>query len=266
MKTFYYAYAWIMARPVFSKINNLIYALALRGLGVYNYNNSKISGEKWLIHNVVKKLGNNLVILDVGANVGNYTKEILSASVNAKVIYSFEPHPVTYRTLERNLALFNQAVTVNLALSNESGEMSLFDRADGDGTSHASLSGEIFLEVHHVEKNCSSVSVVTLDGFCTQKNISTIDFLKIDVEGYEFNVLRGSNVMLSTGKIKVIQFEFTQLNSVVGVFFKDIYDILSKRYDIYRLLPHGLRKIESYNPTMCEIFGYQNYVAILRED
>lgn len=266
MKTLFYAYAWLMARPVFIKINWLIYSLALRGLGVYNYDNSKISGEKWLINNVIKKLGSNLVIFDVGANIGDYTKEILSASVNAKVVYSFEPHPVTYKTLERNLALFHQVVTVNLALSNESCEMSLFDRADGGGTSHASLSGEIFSEVYHVEKSSTSVSVVTLDSFCTQKDISTIDFLKIDVEGYELNVLRGSNAMLSTGKIRVIQFEFTQLNSVVGVFFKDIYYILSKRYDIYRLLPHGLCAIKSYNPTMCEIFGYQNYIAILRDD
>jgi len=266
MKALYYAYAWLMARPALTKINNMIYGLALRGLGIYNYANSRISGEKWLINSIVKKLGNDLVIFDVGANVGTYTKEIISAGVNANVIYSFEPHPVTYGVLKSNLAPFRQVITVNQALSNENAKMKLFDRADEEGSSHASLSSEVFSEVHYVGTTSATVDVVTLDGFCAQKGIETIDFLKIDVEGYEINVLRGANTMLSERNIRVIQFEFTQLNSILGVFFKDIYDMLSKYYDIYRLLPHGLRKIKSYNSTMCEIFGYQNYVAILKDD
>ena len=65
-------------------------------------------------------------------------------------------------------------------------------------------------------------------------------------------------------KISIIQFEFTQLNSTTRVFFKDFYELLSEKYKLFRLLPNGLLEIKSYNPTMQEIFGYQNFVAIMK--
>ena len=100
--------------------------------------------------------------------------------------------------------------------------MTLFDRSDGDGTPHASLSPEIFSEIRQVGRNATTVRTETLDGFCAKNKINLIDFMKIDVEGFELNVLKGAELMLSGGKIKLIQFEFTQLNAVVGVFFKQI--------------------------------------------
>ncbi len=103
----------------------------------------------------------------------------------------------------------------------------------------------------------------TLDFYCENNGIETIDFLKIDVEGFELNVLKGGARMLKNKKIGMIQFEFTQINSTVGVFFKQFFDLLSADFCLYRLLPNGLQTIETYEPTSCEIFGYQNYVAIL---
>jgi len=266
MKTIYYLYAYLFGRPVFSRFNNLVYWLALRSLGIYNYQNSKISGEQWLLNNVVKMLGRNLVIFDIGANVGKFSREVIEAEIDAINIYAFEPHPTTYLTLQSNVEAYKNVVPVMAALSDKEGEMPLFDREAGNGTSHASLAGEIFSEIHHVGKTEFSVSVETLDRFCSKNAVDKIDFLKIDVEGFELNVLRGASDMLINRKIRVIQFEFTQLNSVIGVFFKDIYDILSDDYDIYRLLPHGLYEISNYNPTMCEIFGYQNFAAILKSE
>jgi Methyltransferase FkbM domain len=108
------------------------------------------------------------------------------------------------------------------------------------------------------------VKVDTLDLFCANNEIQIIDFLKIDVEGYELNVLRGAQETLSKNRIRLIQFEFTQLNSAVGVFFKELYDLLSGDYHIYRMLPRGLQKIEAYDPITCEIFAYQNFAAILK--
>lgn len=264
MQKIYEAYAWLFGRPAFSKFNSLVYGLALRGLGVYNYTNSKISGEQWLLDNVVKSLGRELVIFDVGANVGSYTKNLIESKVDAKLIYAFEPNPITFNILNKNLSAAAHVFPIQAALSSQRGEMLLFDRADGDGTPHASLSQKIFAEIYSVEKTERLVPVDTIDNFSKFNNVDTIDFLKIDVEGYEINVLKGANALLANKKIRCIQFEFTQLNSIIGVFFKEFYDILSHDYDIFRLLPHGLRKIEKYNPTTCEIFGYQNYVAILK--
>lgn len=267
MKKIYYLYAWIFGRPSLSRINHFIYALALRALGVYNYTSIKISGEKWLLDNIVKALGKELVVFDVGANIGNYTIDIIEAGVDTKKIFAFEPHPKTFAVLKENMSMHHQVFPVLAALSDQEGEMLLFDRSDSkEGSSHASLSGEIFSEIHKIGKTERAVQVKTLDNFCADNNVNIIDFIKIDVEGFELNVLRGAHGMLTNRKIRVIQFEFTQLNSIIGVFFKEIYDIVSINYDVYRVLPHGLDKICKYNPTKCEIFGYQNFVAILKDD
>lgn len=84
----------------------------------------------------------------------------------------------------------------------------------------------------------------------------------VDVEGYELEVLKGASRMLLSESIKIIQFEFTQLNTTTRIYFKDFWELLSTNYNIYRLLPNGLLHIKNYNATTDEIFGYQNFVAI----
>lgn len=266
MKKIFKVYAWLFGRPIFSKFNNFIYELALRGLGVYNYANRVISGEKWLLDHVVKKLGSDLIVFDVGANVGGYTKELIDSGVDTRVIFAFEPHPITFSALKENTSKYACVVPISSALSDQEGEVALYDRADENGTSHASLDKRIFLIVHKVKSKFNIVKVDTIDAFSQRNMIDTIDFLKIDVEGFELKVLHGARKMLKDKKIRCIQFEFTQLNSVIGVFFKEFYEILSADYDIFRLLPHGLKAIDRYCPTTCEIFGYQNYVAIMKNN
>ena len=266
MKTIYFLWAWLFGRPFLNKFNRLMFSLSLRGMGIFNYTSCSLSGEKWLIENVVKKLGKDLLIFDVGANIGEYSKSLIDGGVSVKQIFAFEPHPKTFDILKQNTKQMGALIPVQAALSDHQAEMMLFDRADQEGSPHASLSETIFSEVHAIGYTQRKVRVDTIDMFCAGNDIKAIDFLKIDVEGFELNVLQGSRGMIGKNNVRMIQFEFTQLNSTVGIFFKQIYDILSSKYHIYRLLPHGLEKIEKYNPTTCEIFGYQNFAAILKTE
>jgi FkbM family methyltransferase len=238
--------------------------LALRGIGIYNYTSFELSGEKWLIKHIVKKMGRDLIVFDVGANIGNYAKEIVSMGVSVDKIFAFEPHPVTYTELRKNVSDIGQITPCNMALSNTKGEMSLFDKAGNNGTSKASFSQEVFSEIYGLEAIEVKVNVDTLDDFCQSHSINYIDFLKIDVEGFELSVIQGAAEMIQNNRVGAIQFEFTQLNAIVGVFFREIYDLLSPNYKIYRMIPHGLMEIKEYDPTMCEIFGYQNYFAVCK--
>jgi len=264
MKLIYTWWAWLFGRPSFVKLNKLMFNLSIRGLGVYNYENISISGEKWLIQNKVKNLGKNIVIFDVGAHTGGYAKCLIDEGVDARRIYCFEPNPKTFKKLNKNTMGVGNIVQVESALSDLRGEIVLYDRGDQGSSEHASLSEAIFSEVHKVSSTKENVKVDTLDFYCENYGIETIDFLKIDVEGFELNVLKGGARMLKYKKIGMIQFEFTQINSTVGVFFKQFFDLLSNDFYLYRLLPNGLQAIEAYEPTNCEIFGYQNYVAILK--
>jgi FkbM family methyltransferase len=255
-------YAALFGFVELSWFHQILYRLSLRGLGVQNYENLRVSGESWLLDKIIQPLGSDLTIFDVGANVGDYSKLLSKKVPEVKHLYAFEPHPTTYPLLLSNTQDIGCLTCVNVALSDRPGQLVFYDRADKQSSSHASFHSGIFSGVHGIAHVEHTVTAKTLDQFCFEHTINRIDFLKLDVEGHELEVLKGAGNMLRDGKIGIIQFEFTQLNAVVGVFFKQYWDLLSEQYNIYRLLPHGLLRIRHYDPTNCEVFGYQNFIAI----
>jgi FkbM family methyltransferase len=249
------------------KFNYLLFSLALRGMGIKNVAAISYSGEKWMIRNVLKKLGKDLIVFDVGANVGKYTQALIANRLDIEKVYAFEPNQRTFAALTRNVEGHKQVVLINSGVSDTVGQMALYDKSGDNGNgSHASLSKDIFSDVYHSETTQSMVAITTVDVFCKEHGINRIDFMKIDVEGYELHVLLGAKQMLQEKRIRAIQFEFTHLNSTIGLFFKQLYDVLCENYVIYRILPHGLHSISSYHPTSCEVFGFQNYVALLKSE
>ncbi|MEL6689447.1 MAG: FkbM family methyltransferase [Pseudomonadota bacterium] len=78
---------------------------------------------------------------------------------------------------------------------------------------------------------------MSLDAELTRHGIETVDFLKIDVEGYEMQVLQGASEALAAGRIKVILFEFGAHHGAENETFKDFHDLLSGAgYDVYKAM------------------------------
>lgn len=259
-------YVLFFARQRFVKFNTVLYNVGIRGLGVYNYEDMNVSGENYFIDKYIFPLASKkskFIVFDVGANQGEYSMRI--SQINNVDVYAFEPHPRTFMRLRENTRSLPSIKCFNSAVSDTVGEIELFDYENADGSAHASLNAEIFSTVHRSKVTSHIVDVTTIDTVVRESRLNRIDFLKIDVEGHELDVLKGASQILQEKNISIIQFEFTQLNSTTRVFFKDFYDLLSGNYAIYRLLPEGMIWIDSYNPTSHEIFGYQNYVAILKE-
>ena len=87
--------------PKSIKLNKLMFNLSIRGLGILNYQSRYLSGEAACLHGHLSQLPDP-VVFDVGANVGNYTAEVLAANSNAHV-YAFEPHPKNIERLKESL-------------------------------------------------------------------------------------------------------------------------------------------------------------------
>lgn len=135
----YKIYRYLFARKMFSKLNKFLYGCSIRGLGVYNYENMLVSGEKHFIDKFIKNMVSNdktLMVFDVGANKGDYTNLLVNEIKGIK-IFSFEPHPKTFKVLTNNCKQANVKL-FNCALSSEEGELELFDYDSKDGSSHAS--------------------------------------------------------------------------------------------------------------------------------
>lgn len=240
--------------------NKLIYNLSLRGLGILNYQSDILSGEDCFIRSYVPNISSG-VIFDVGANIGNYTKKLRLANQHAK-IYSFEPHPVTFQRLVESVAGIDIKL-FNVGIGSHGGSLNLYDCAENDGSSHASLFKDVIEKIHNKESIAHQVSIISLDEFVAEHKIDRVGLLKIDTEGYELEVLKGFHEFIKEDRVDVIHFEFNEMNISSRVFFKDFWDLLPN-YSFYRMLPDGLVPIKYYSPVFCEIFAYQNIVAKLK--
>lgn len=253
-------YRFLFARKAFFRLNKALYYMSLSGLGVLNYESLKVSGEAFMLKNIILGFRNkHAIIFDIGANIGDYSKEVLNLASNL-TIFAFEPHPLNYKKLLDNIDADN-VFCFNVGVGNENGEMSLYDYADNDGSSHASLYKAVIEDIHHGKAIEHKVKIIKLSDFVIEHGIDFIDLLKIDTEGNEMKVLLGLKDFIAEGKIGAIHFEFNEMNVISKVFFKDYFELLSN-YDLYRLLPNSMVPIKHYNAIDNEIFAYQNIVAI----
>ena len=210
----------------------------------------------------IKKNSNNFkIVFDVGANIGEWSNLISDILPNGK-IYSFEPSRKTFATLEKNIKNIKKEniLAFNLGLGDKS-EQKVFYNYGNDSTLNSSINRVIKLHSQTLEM----VSFDTLENFCQEKNINQISFLKIDVEGGELSVLKGSEKFIEAGKINYIQFEYGGTYIDAEILLKDIFTFFeNKPYEIYKIMQKKLQKINQYDPEL-ENFQYANYLAILKK-
>jgi FkbM family methyltransferase len=236
-----------------------MYMLSLKGLGVDNQLVVAEKGERTFLKNVLSKGSETLTVIDIGANVGNYSIRVKELAKTAKV-YAFEPHPETHERLKANASAFD-FIPVRKGCGDKSETLKFYDYQEGSGSEHASLLKGVIEDIHHAKSKEFEIEVIRLDDFIEQEKIDKIDLLKIDTEGYEYSVLIGCEKAIAKGKIEVIHFEFNSMNMISRVFIRDFTKLLPQ-YGLYRILENGLIPIETDRILMSEIFGWQNIVAI----
>ncbi|MGM5025786.1 FkbM family methyltransferase [Tardiphaga sp. 862_B3_N4_1] len=237
------------------------YRNGLHAVGVLNYQNDIVSGERRFLTNYISQFP-NAVILDVGANAGQYA-ELVRELGPKTVIHSFEPHPKSFAKLSD----LRDRLDVNvhaMALGDIQSEIEFFDYADDAGSQHASVYRDVIEVVHARPAASVKVRCETLDVIAPQLGIKHIGLLKIDTEGHDYSVLKGACGLLDAGLIDVIQFEFNEMNVISRVFMKDFFALLPG-YRIYRLLSNGVIEFQTYDPTFMEVFAYQNIICIRRD-
>ncbi len=205
------------------------------------------------------------IFIDIGAEKGTYTKEVLKYFPDIEV-YMFEPstsHKDLYKTSFENMPNVN---INHLALSNVNGKQKLY--YDTPGSALASLTKRRLDHFNINFENSEEIETIRFDDFWKTTNIykknhnTIIDYVKIDVEGHEIDVLEGFGNLLN--KIGIIQFEFGGSNIDTRTYFQDFWYLFKdKKYDfsIYRIAPNGLIPITKYLESD-EYFSTTNYIAV----
>jgi FkbM family methyltransferase len=220
------------------------------------------SGELSFVRDFLPKMlkGRQVVFFDVGSNVGKYAAMLQQHHPQA-IIHCFEPNPYTFETLQKNS--HGNLVLNNFGLGETRGEFDLFFETADKTTVQASLTQEIIGDIGR-KKNLESkkVHIRILEDYCNEKQVSRIDFLKIDTEGHEIETLRGAGGLLSKKAITCIQFEFNEVNIIKRRFLKDFYELLPE-YNFYRLDKNRMIPMGGWHPNH-EVFRFQNIVAVLK--
>ncbi len=236
----------------------------LRRSGFFNWESMEASGETWFLQEQLPGLlhQESPCVLDVGANSGDYTEAVLRVYPKARA-HAFEPHPLTFQRLMS--AVGNRAKCHPMALGSTPGQLKLYDsEGSTEGGIRASLSPEALKTMTSKPLVSVEVEVSTLDFFLKDQKLDRVDFLKIDTEGFEMDVLQGATHALAAGQIGVIQFEFNALHLGRRHFLIDFMERLPG-HRLYRLLSDGMVALDKLKPYEREIFAFQNIVAIPRE-
>ncbi len=205
-----------------------------------------------------------IIIFDVGSHTGNTVNRYRSVFPNSK-IFAFEPTEASYKKLLSEFGDDNSISISLLGLSNKKENMTFYLSESDNLNSFKKPNQRAW---GFEKKETTVVETNTLDNICAINNIRNIDILKLDVQGSELDVLKGSQSFLSACKIGLIYVEwqvvplyrehsrYYQIGQYLGQYGYELYNI----YNINEARSGQLRWGDSIfiNPKLREklIFRY----------
>lgn len=135
------------------------------------------------------------VVADVGAQIGYITLAMATIDTGKVTVHAFEPEPNNIRRLRNNVAL-NPGVDVRIiekAVSDTNQAIRLYLSKDHNAGTHSTISGGTNVSDEFVE-----IPAVTLDDYVREQGLTALRLVKIDVEGGEYEVIKGAHETLRT--------------------------------------------------------------------
>ena len=251
-------YVKIFSWPLLSRANDAVLHLALRVRGYNNFQNQHVSGERYLTCDFLRRLEPR-VCIDVGANVGTYTSLLLQEHSDVTV-YAFEPLEGPFKKLVALQQRFGErliAINKGVGEANETRCIYFND----DSTTHASFAENVNNVSYVNNEDSAEVHVITLDHYFRDMHaIDQIDLLKIDTEGFEYEVLLGAHKLIETCRPKLIQIEYNwhQLFRAKTIYS---FSALLPGYKVCQLLSNRLVERDPKHP-MANIYEFSNFVFV----
>lgn len=230
--------------------------MCLRARGYNNFRRNKESGHTFFIEKILAP-SNPRICIDIGANVGDYSLELLKKT-RAQIL-AFEPVPTTFERLRENLSSYqNRIVIENKGVGCANGILSI--NYNPNASAHASFSNEI-KAIDYISNDFKvDVEVVTLDNYCASHGMTDIDFIKIDTEGFESEVFQGAAETLKNIQPKFIEIEFNWHQLFKKTTLNYFSDQLPN-YDVYQLTFDNWIQRDPKDP-LTNIYYFSNFIFV----
>ena len=209
------------------------------------------NGEAWLLDTVGSAVER---FIDVGANIGDWSVMLLDRNPAALGV-AVEPGTEALARLRERLPTSVEIIAA--AAGSVDGSVVRFYEEPAAGARSSSVREWTSSAAQR------EVEVVTIDGLMHRLGWDTVNFLKVDTEGYDANVLFGAANVLQERKIDIVQFEYNRPWRQAGRTLGGVIEFLNAAgYDVHTLRSYG---VEPYDySTFGEFFSYTNFVAINR--
>ena len=190
-------------------------------------------------------------VIDIGGHTGESIIFFLK-NFQTKNIYSFEPSPVNFTRLKKNInnlnKNFNKKKNINIVIENlalgekkQKLQINQFIESSSSSIKETDINNNYFKKKIKFlnlkkEKNLFTkydIKMTTLSDYIKEKKIEIIDFVKIDTEGYEYEILKGAQNNLKNIKIILLEHHYDRMIKK-NYKFNEIYSFLKKNNFILR--------------------------------
>lgn len=176
---------------------------------------------------IKKLLKPGAIVLDIGANIGFYSKNLSEATGINGHVYCFEPDETNFRHLRDEMAFSKNTTLIKKAVAADSGTLTLYT-SNLLNVDHRTYTPEKFTNKYTVEK-------ISIDDFVM--NRFPVDFIKMDIQGFEMEALTGMTKTLDANKNIVVFMEFWPYGlEQAGTSAMALYDFMkSLSFNIYKI-------------------------------
>lgn len=248
----------IRLRRLVWRVGRALYMRARRDFG----NDIATNGERTLQHRIAqiaRHRRNQLTVLDIGANVGEWSLSMLTVVDEIGLadwkLSAFEPAPKTRERLIVALHKYAKAGAkieiVPFAVTNSTGTARFGIISESGGTNSLAEAPSMI-----------EVQTITIAEFCTRHSLEGLIFIKSDVEGFDLDVLIGALPLLRLGNIAIFQFEYNSLWLMRHASLKQVFDLIKETpYYLGKVTSNGIELYKSWHPEIDRYFE-ANYVLV----
>lgn len=213
--------------------------------------------QRWIFR--FSRAGEPVHVVDVGANVGRWSRSMLTTASKAGraadlILHAFEPDSRAFARLAEELDGTSASLS-KTALSDRQGTSMLHVVAPAAGRN------SLYPIPGAPETSHETVVTTTLDSYAKRSGVGRFALVKIDAEGHDLAVLRGARALLAERRITIAQFEYNHRWVLARFFLRDAFDfLLTLGYRVGKLTPRGVEFYPGWDADL-ETFVEGNYLA-----